>query len=62
MKAASGGPGPSPTAPDIDENAVDRTRIRGMLALMPGERPRPVEGFVQSTLELRELDATRPLP
>lgn len=47
--------------PDIDEDGVDRAQIRAMLALTPEERLRRVEGFIQSALELRELNAKRPL-
>jgi len=51
----------SPAAPDIDENGVDRVQIRAMLALTPEERLRYVEEFVESALELRELNAPRPV-
>ncbi len=50
-----------PTEPDIDENGVDRAQIRAMLALTPEERLRRVEGFVQSALEIRELNEERPV-
>lgn len=57
-------PGPSgedtaPHEPDIDENGVDRAQIRAMLALTPEERLRRVEEFVESVLEIRELNETR---
>jgi hypothetical protein len=44
---------------DIDENGVDGAQIRAMLALTPEERLRRVEGFVESALEIRELNAAR---
>lgn len=49
------------TEPDIDENGVDRAQIRAMLALTPEERLRRVEGFVESALEIRDLNEPRPL-
>ena len=52
---------PTPAAPDIDENGVDRAQIRAMLRLTPEERLRFVEDFVESVLEIRELNATRPV-
>lgn len=51
----------SPAAPDIDENGVDRAQIRAMLRLTPEERLRYVEEFVESALEIRELNAPRPV-
>ena len=51
----------TPAAPDIDENGVDREQIRAMLRLTPEERLRFVEDFVESALEIRELNATRPV-
>lgn len=51
----------TPVAPDIDENGVDRAQIRAMLRLTPEERLRFVEEFVESALEIRELNAPRPL-
>ena len=50
----------TPAAPDIDENGVDREQIRAMLRLTPEERLRFVEDFVESVLEIWELNATRP--
>ena len=50
-----------PKSPDIDENGVDREQIRAMLRLTPEERLRFVEEFVESALEIRELNATRPV-
>ena len=47
--------------PDIDENGVDRAQIRAMLALAPEERLRRVQEFVESALEIRELNETRPI-
>ena len=54
-------PDDTPAAPDIDENGVDRAQIRAMLALTPEERLRRVEEFVESALEIRELNAARPV-
>jgi len=51
----------SPAAPDLDENGVDRAQIRAMLALTPEERLRFVTAFVESALEIRELNAPRPV-
>jgi len=50
-----------PAEPDIDENGVDRAQIRAMLALTPEERLHRVQEFVESALELRELNARRPV-
>jgi hypothetical protein len=50
-----------PIEPDIDESGVDRAQIRAMLALTPEERLRRVEEFVESVLEIRELNAARPV-
>jgi len=52
---------PEPRQPAIDENGVDRAQIREMLRLTPEERLRRVEEFVESTLEIRELNAARPV-
>jgi hypothetical protein len=54
-------------APDIDENGVDRAQIRAMLALTPEERLERVQQFLESALEIRELNDPRrihrtPLP
>jgi hypothetical protein len=54
-------PDDTPAAPDIDENGVDREQIRAMLRLTPEERLRFVEDFVESALEIRELNAARPI-
>jgi hypothetical protein len=54
-------PDDTPAAPDIDENGVDREQIRAMLRLTPEERLRYVEEFVESALEIRELNAARPI-
>lgn len=48
-----------PAAPDIDENGVDLAQIREMLALSPEERLKRVEAFVESALEIQELNAAR---
>ncbi len=50
-----------PAAPDVDENGVDRAQIRAMLALAPEDRLRRVEEFLEAALEVRELNAPRPL-
>ncbi len=54
-------PDDTPVAPDIDANGVDRAQIRAMLDLTPEERLRQVEEFVEAALEIRELNAPRPL-
>ena len=51
---------PEPAPPDIDENGVDRAQIRALLRLTPEQRLRRMEEFVQSVLEIRELNE-RPL-
>ena len=45
-----------PAAPDIDENAVDRARIRAMLALPPAERLLVIQNLAEPIGENR----TRP--
>jgi len=50
-----------PAAPDVDANGVDRAQIRAMLALTPEERLRRVEEFLEGVLEIRELNAPRPV-
>ena len=50
-----------PGAPDIDMNGVDRAQIRAMLALTPEERLRKVEEFLDSALEIRNLNVASPL-
>jgi hypothetical protein len=50
-----------PQAPDIDENGVDRAQIRAMLALTPEERLKRIEEFLESALEIRELNGARPV-
>ncbi len=52
---------PAPREADVDDNGVDRAQIRAMLALSPEERLRRVEAFVEAALEIRELNAARPL-
>ena len=42
--------------PDIDANGVDRAQIRAMLALTPEERLRRIEEFLNSAIEIRELN------
>ena len=61
MTASASGEGPIPPEPDIDENGVDRAQIRAMLTLTPEERLRRVEEFVESALEIRELNEARPV-
>jgi hypothetical protein len=61
MSAAPTPEDASPEAPDIDGNGVDRAQIRAMLRLAPEERLRLVEEFVESALEIRELNAPRPI-
>jgi len=61
MNGSAPGEGPIPQKPDIDENGVDRAQIRAMLALTPEERLRRVEEFVESALEIRELNEARPV-
>jgi hypothetical protein len=58
MPPASAG---EPTVPDIDENGVDRAQIRAMLALTPEQRLEAVEEFVAAALEIRRLNAARPV-
>ena len=45
----------------VDENGVDRTQIRRMLDLSPEERLRRVQEFVESLLEIRDLNEKRPV-
>ena len=40
---------------------VDRAQIREMLALDPEERLRRVQEFVESALEIRDLNEKRPV-
>lgn len=53
--------GTRPAKPDIDASGVDRAQIRAMLALTPEERLRRVEEFVESALEIRELNGSGPI-
>jgi hypothetical protein len=48
-------------APICDNNGVDREQIRAMLRLTPEERLKRVEEFVESILEIRELNEKRPI-
>ncbi len=43
----------------VDDNGVDRAQIRQMLDLTPEERLRRVQEFVESALEIRELNEKR---
>ncbi len=61
MSRSSLGEGPEPTEPDIDASGVDRAQIRAMLRLAPEERLRKVEEFLESALEIRELNEARPV-
>jgi hypothetical protein len=54
-------PPDSPVTSSHDENGVDRTQIREMLQLTPEQRLARVEEFVQSVLEIRELNEERPV-
>lgn len=47
--------------PDIDENGVDRAQIRAMLQLTPEERLSRVEEFIESMIEIRQLNEERPV-
>lgn len=47
--------------PDIDENGVDRAQIRAMLRLTPAERLARVEKFIDSMIEIRELNGEHPV-
>lgn len=42
-----------------DSNGVDRSQIREMLRLTPEERLQRVQEFVESFLEIRELNEER---
>ncbi len=48
---------PDPIA--VDDNGVDRAQIREMLDLSPEERLRRVQEFVESLLEIRDLNEKR---
>jgi len=61
MTSESADTNPDPSSPDVDDNGVDLAQIRAMLALAPEERLRTVEEFVEAALEIRELNAARPL-
>ena len=61
MKTRPARPQSDPSKPDIDDQGVDRAQIRAMLRLTPEERLRRVEEFVESALELRELNEARPV-
>jgi hypothetical protein len=52
----------SSSAPELlvcDANGVDREQIRAMLRLTPEERLKRVQEFVESMLEIRELNEKR---
>lgn len=44
-----------------DANGIDRAQIRAMLALSPEQRLRRMQQFVESVLEIRELNEERTL-
>jgi len=44
-----------------DANGVDRAQIRDMLRLTPEQRLLRVQEFVESVLEIRELNEKRPV-
>ncbi|MEO8905164.1 MAG: hypothetical protein ABI488_22020 [Polyangiaceae bacterium] len=46
---------------EIDENGVDRNQIRAMLRLTPEQRLTRVQEFVESMLQIWELNAERPV-
>jgi hypothetical protein len=50
-----------PSAPDIDENGVDRAQIRAMLDLEPVERLLVIENLADSVAEIRRLNGTSPV-
>lgn len=52
---------PEITGGDYDENGVDRTQIRAMLRLTPAERLQRLEEFVDSIVEIRELNESKPV-
>lgn len=43
----------------VDDSGVDRAQIRQMLDLTPEERLRRVQEFVESALEIRNLNEKR---
>jgi hypothetical protein len=51
----------APDASAVDDKGVDREQIRAMLRLTPEERLRRVQEFVESVLEIRELNEKRAL-
>jgi hypothetical protein len=51
---------PPPEVIDVDENGVDRTQIRALLALSPEERLRYLSEHLASLLELRALNENLP--
>jgi hypothetical protein len=51
--------GSSDADPFVDEDGVDREQIRAMLRLTPEERLKRVQEFVESMLEIRELNEKR---
>lgn len=61
MNAPPSGVRPEPQPPELDENGVDRAQIREMLRLAPEDRLRGVEEFLESALEIRELNEACPV-
>jgi hypothetical protein len=57
----SGPTGTEAEDPVFDDNGVDLAQVRRMLALAPEERLRLMQDFVESILEIRELNEERPL-
>jgi hypothetical protein len=51
----------NPAEPDIDASGVDRAQIRAMLSLPPEERLRRMQDFVESLLEIRDLNGSGPV-
>jgi hypothetical protein len=48
--------------PTTDDQGVDRSLIREMLALSPSERLLRLQDIVEGVLEIRERNARRTLP
>lgn len=51
----------APEAPLVDDNGVDRTQIRQMLALTPEQRLRVLQDHAESVLAIREANGIRAL-
>lgn len=48
--------------PEIDSNGVDRSQIRRMLALTPGERLRTLESALASIMQVRSASRRAEVP